>query len=106
MSVYRAKRNDAERRRQMRKKLRAAGASEALIERMVERKKFEQLARRHGSVEAAAAIRYSEQPEQPDDSAYRPRPVDSTLRGAARATGDTAKSIRRGRGLALWEVDG
>jgi SOS response regulatory protein OraA/RecX len=104
-SMARARRNASESRRQLKKKLRASGMSEELIERIIERKRFEQLARRHGSVEAAAQIRYAEQPEQPNDSAYRPRHIDSTLRGAGRASGDTAKSIRRGRALASWEMN-
>ena len=39
----------------------------------------------------------------PNDSTYRPRPADSTLRGAGRATGQTAAAIRRGRTITQHE---
>lgn len=61
-------------------------------------------AERAGLREQKARALYAAQPEQPDDTKYRPRHVDSTLKGAARATGDAAKSIRRGRALTKWET--
>ena len=39
----------------------------------------------------------------PDDSRFRPRHVDSTLRGAARATGQTAAAVRRGTTVTDWQ---
>lgn len=40
----------------------------------------------------------------PDDSAYRPSSVDSTLTGVGRATGHSAKAIKRGRTYTNWEL--
>lgn len=39
----------------------------------------------------------------PNDSAFRPSLPDSLLRGAARATGETARAVRRGRTLTRFE---
>lgn len=38
-----------------------------------------------------------------DDSKHRPTSVDPLLRGAARATGETARAVRRGSTVAKWQ---
>jgi hypothetical protein len=68
-----------------------------------ERARFAELVRVHG-LDRARDIVYAEQPDQPPDSAFRPRYVDPLLRGPARATGDTARSVKARRGLAQWET--
>lgn len=116
---------DRTKRQELRRRLRAAGLPEdEVTARVLElqarrdrakndptitpelRAKIELIeAQRAGILRAKTRKLYDAQPEQPDDTSYRPRSVDSTLKGAGRATGDTAKSIQRGRALTKWEVD-
>jgi hypothetical protein len=42
----------------------------------------------------------------PDDSGYKPRHEDPLLRGAGRAVGSTADSLRRGHAFTAWELNG
>lgn len=58
-----------------------------------------------GSREAAAQFLFDRQPEQPDDARYRPQHVDSVLRGAGRAVGETAAAVKRGRTVTAWQYD-
>lgn len=41
-----------------------------------------------------------------DDKGYRPTRLDPVLTGVARATGETAKAVRRGAAATKWEHDG
>lgn len=53
--------------------------------------------------EGAAQWLHDQAPAQLDDRGYRPKHVDATLRGAARATGQAAKAIRRGSTVTGWQ---
>lgn len=83
---------------------RETGATPSTIDR-VEKRRFSILVQRLGSREAAAEYLFSTQPDQPDDRSYRPRHIDPVLRGAARATGQTAAAVRRGRTVTDWQHD-
>lgn len=89
-------------RRALRKKWRAMGWSEERIADAIERYEFEHLVRVHGLDEARQIV-YDRQPDQPDDRRYRPKRTDPTLTGAARATGQTAAAVRRGRTVTKWQ---
>jgi hypothetical protein len=41
--------------------------------------------------------------QAPSDASYKPTSVDSMLKGAARATGETAKAIRSGKTITDWQ---
>jgi hypothetical protein len=41
----------------------------------------------------------------PDDRGFRPAKPDSVLTGAARATGDTARAVRRGKTFTKWQLE-
>lgn len=95
---------DQRARGRLRKKLGAEGCDPALIDKLVEAMRVKQLRARLGD-ERASRVLSDEAPRQPDDRGYKPAYVDPLLRGAGRATGDTAKSVRLRRGLAAWETE-
>lgn len=93
-----------EKRQAKRKKWRALGWTEDRIAAALERYEFEHAVRIHG-LDAARQMAYDRQPDQPDDRGYRPTHVDSILTGTARATGQTAAAVRRGRTVTKWQHD-
>ncbi len=60
-------------------------------------------AARTGHLDEHTRALYDAQPDQPDDSRYRPCHLDSTLRGAGRATGATAAAVKRGHTVTNWQ---
>lgn len=58
-----------------------------------------------GETEQYTRALYDAQPDQPDDRGYRPTHVDPILQGTARATGQTAAAVRRGRTVTKWQHD-
>jgi hypothetical protein len=95
-------------RQRLRRRLRDQGVSDTEIARQVERLRQRQAAAlragvRPGDLEAVfdqthTALRL-------DDTGYRPTPGDPLLQGVARATGATAKAVRRRRTLTRYEHD-
>jgi hypothetical protein len=78
------------------------------IQDLAEKLDFVRLQARLG-MDAARSIVYekSQRRLQFDDRGFKPSTGDSLLRGVGRATGETAKAVKRGRTLAKWEhVDG
>jgi len=58
-----------------------------------------------GETEQYTRALYDAQPDQPDDSRYKPAHIDSILTGTARATGQTAAAVRSGRTVTKWQHD-
>ena len=50
-------------------------------------------------------VRFGEDYEPPSDSGYKPTNHDSTLTGVGRATGKTAKAIKRKKTITKFEYD-
>jgi hypothetical protein len=95
---------DAERRRELRKKLRRQGVPEAEIERIVGALRYRQMVERLGPEQARRVV-LSQLPDLPtvDDSGYRPSRPDSLLTGTGRATGETAAAVKRRRTIPKWQ---
>lgn len=130
MSVGSAETHSSQRKR-LRKKLRQAGKSAAEIEAAVEAMRRRQESARSTGVPLAVAApkprrrrrgRYvvvpGYTPEQRQaiedatyerfalpDGAHRHHSVDPLLTGAARATGATAKAVKRRKGVVKWELE-
>lgn len=81
----------------LRKKLRARGFPEEVIEEIIRRRREAHAARREWA--------RGEEPADLDDSAYQPTHVDPLLKGAARATGQTAAAVKRGRTITKHQHD-
>lgn len=58
-------------------------------------------------LDAARSMMYEKAQKrlQLDDTGFKPTSVDSVLRGAGRATGETARAVKRRRTTAKWEHD-
>jgi hypothetical protein len=93
-AVIRRGQRDRDRRTAWRDRWRRRGVPETVIRDRLEKMAFDQLVARAG-IDIASAIRYANAPDQPDDSKHRPTYVDPVLRGTGRATGETAKAVRR-----------
>lgn len=91
-------------RNRLRTELAACGVPPAEIASAVERLRFEQLVAHHG-LEGARAIVYREV-KTLDDKGYRPTRRDPLLHGPARATGATARAVRRRSTYAQWQLEG
>ena len=48
---------------------------------------------------------YAGSPDAPDDPGYHPTRRDPLLTGVARATGETAAAVKRGRSVTRWQWD-
>lgn len=90
-------RNHARARTKMRSKLRKKGYSEEAIEDIIEQMKFQQDVARLG-LEAARQQRY-DKAQAPEKKLYKIPKHDSILHGPGRATGDTAKSVKKGQAM-------
>lgn len=86
-------------RKRLGKKLRAQGIPEEEVLRILARKAEDQ--RRQREIERLATDRPTG--GDLDDSGYQPARVDSTLTGVARATGETARAVRRGKTITRHE---
>ncbi len=71
------------------------------------RASYVRLLRRQPSVyeRGAAVLRLGDDYETPDDAGFKPTPVDTVLTGVARATGATARSVKRRKALTKYEHD-
>lgn len=95
----------ANQRRALRKQLESDTACDPeLIDAAVEQLRWRQLVERHGE-RVAAEMAYASQPDQPDDSRFRPSPVPPELRGAGRAVGESARAVRAGKTVTKWQHD-
>jgi hypothetical protein len=97
-------RKDRAKRSKLKKRLRREGASEELIERIIARQRQEDLVARHGE-DYARTVRREAAVNGPDDTGYTPSEGDPLLRGAARATGMTAKVVKRRDTITDWQYD-
>lgn len=106
--------NRSEKRRQWRRKLESQGFRPAEIERIIAQRerRAEDLfratqAREHLEEQEARLEREraaANAPlEDPDDTKYRPVHHDPLTVGIARATGETAKAVRRGSTITGWQ---
>lgn len=101
------KRTHHKQRQILRRKLEARGVPNAEIQRQVERLRQHQAAARAAGVnpndldvlwnETHAALRL-------DDRGFKPRAGDPLLRGAGRATGNTAKAVSRRKTYTAYEL--
>lgn len=92
--VARLARRHSVRRTALRRKLEKRAVPPEEIERMVERLRVDQ--QTHRDIVAA-----QETIARVDDSGYQPKHVDGLLKGPARATGQTATAVKRGRTVTL-----
>lgn len=100
--------NHQERRRLFRKRLREAGVPEPVVAQASQRLAARQAAARRAGVPLADMEAIYEQTWRElrlDDKGYQPNPGDSVLRGAARATGQTAKAVTRGKTVTKYQHD-
>ena len=102
--VRRRAEKDRKRRQKLRKRLEAEGCSEALIERIIAQERHKDLVARHGEYDARAALRKNAR-RHPADAGYEPSVGDPLLRGSARATGVTAKVVRRKSTITKYQYD-
>lgn len=108
MSEAGSPRTHKRKRQLLRRQLRERGATEADIDRAVERLRQRQEASRRADIplrdfDDLIDIWWDE--NRPQDAGYRPNPGDALLRGAARVTGATARAIRRPRAVTRHEYD-
>jgi hypothetical protein len=66
------------------------------------------LRRQHGANENSTPhLRFgNDLVEETDDSKYRPTRIDPLLTGVGRATGETAKAVKRGNTITRYQYDG
>ncbi len=107
--------NRSEARRQLRRRLEKMGCPPSEIERVVAQRESiaanrfqaQKHLQRHDEQEDRLSDALKNPPppvESPDDSRYRPTRYDPLLTGVARATGETAKAIRRGKTATDWQI--
>lgn len=101
-------------RQALRAKLRKLGLPEEYIERRTDvmraRQQAERIgndaeARRLGEVERELLHEQTYLTTRLDDSKHKPTYVDPVLRGAARATGNTATAVRTGKTFTKYQLD-
>lgn len=101
----------AKRRARLRTKLRAQGVAEDLIEAKIADLRDAQRAQRERDFPELTALakeideRGMYRRLSPPDSGYRPVQRDKLLEGVGRATGMTAKAVRREKGMTKWEYE-
>lgn len=103
-SIKNRREKDRKRRKKLKARLRAEGASEELIERIIAKRRHEDLVARLGEDQARAARRRGAK-RDPDDTGYEPSDGDPLLRGSARATGMTAKVVGRRHTITRFQYD-
>lgn len=100
---------DRKRRSALRKRLRAAGVPEGEIERILAVKREDDRAARHGEDPRKGTreeiLARTDDSLWPDDTGYKPSTVDSLLNGSARATGITARVVRRRETVTEYQYD-
>jgi hypothetical protein len=98
-------RKDKQRRAKLRARLEAEGASPALVERIIERQRWDDLVARHGLDEAQRIRSAEAHRNDPDDQGYSPSEGDPLLRGPGRVGGITAKVVCRRETITRWQYD-
>jgi phage I-like protein len=113
-----SKSTDQKHRSRLRKHLRSLGYDEATVDAIVAERADVQRRRREAATaaaERAERLRHQEAEldeartaaapfEPPDDAGYKPRRPDPLLVGVARATGETARAVKRSSTLLRTEV--
>lgn len=96
---------DRKRRRKLRARLEAQGVSEkAIVSILDQKRRDDRQARTLLNVESVEGYNpANDAGYYPDDSKFRPTPVDPLLKGAARVTGMTAKVVRRGETITEYQ---
>jgi hypothetical protein len=94
--VGRLARRHSAKRTKTRRQLEARGVPPEEVERIVERLRVDQ--QQHRDI---VAMREAETPV--DDSKHRPTSVDPLLKGAGRATGQTAAAVKRGKTMTKYQ---
>ena len=95
-------------RRKLRRRLEAEGVSPHLIDAAVERLRAQQAAARRAGVplgDMDAIYEETYRQMRLDDTGFKPNPGDSVLRGVARATGQSAKAVTRGKTVTKYQHD-
>jgi hypothetical protein len=98
---------DRKRRKKLREKLTAQGVPEELIEQIIEQRRHADRAARHG-YKGTDVYQYDPDNDAgyyPNDSGYEPSEGDPLLRGVARATGMTARVVRRRDTITRWQYE-
>lgn len=95
-------------RRKVRLRMEAAGEAAELIDKVVAQMAWEAQVEIHGEAEARRRAEHTLRHDEywsgrTNDSKYRPDHVPAELRGAARATGQTADAVRRGHTVTGWQ---
>lgn len=97
-------------RARLRKKLLAQGVPPdkvaAILANKAERQHQQRIEERGAAAERERIEEETYKRLSPNDSKHRPAPVDPLLRGAARATGETARAVKRGSTVAKWQYRG
>jgi hypothetical protein len=88
-----------------RRQLRNDGVEESAIEAHLDDYVYEAISKRAGHEHAQTVVHGASGYQTPDDSRYRPTPILPELRGTARATGQTATAVKRGRTLTKFQHD-
>jgi len=96
---------DRKKRKQLRTRLEAEGVHPALIDKIIEQRRWEDLVARVGLDLARAHAQAFAHKGDPDDTGYEPKDCDPLLRGAARATGKTAKIVTRRTTVTEYQYD-
>lgn len=123
------KKNQHTKRREFRKKLESWGMDPKEIEKCVDQFKDRQHQKALGQMPIDAPLctraeyvrllrqqegarpsstphlRFGDDYESPDDKGYRPPKVDHVLTGVARATGETAMAVKRGKTITKHQYD-
>lgn len=86
---------DRKRRKRLRDRLAAEGASPALIEKALQQMRWDDLVRRHGLAEARRIVNLEWHGCDLDDRGFRPKASDSLLTGVGRPSGIAAKVAGR-----------
>lgn len=101
--------HDRKKRRKLRKKLEERGVNPLVIDRIIAERREYDRARRHGLLPETPSreeiLANTDDSLWPDDTGYEPTDTDPLLRGAARATGMTAKVVRRGETITDWQYE-
>jgi hypothetical protein len=120
-------RNDQTARNRFRKKLESWGMPEEEIQICVDQYRERQRMKRNGTLAKdapmctraeyvrylkkqpnhsnASVLRLGEDYQPPSDKGYKPVKVDSLLNGTARATGNTAKAVKKGKTITKYQYD-
>lgn len=101
--------NDRKKRRKLRHKLEARGVNPLVIDRIIGERRERDRAARHGWLPETPSreeiLANTDDSLWPDDTGYEPSDTDPLLRGAARATGMTAKVVKRPNTITDWQYE-